>query len=108
MNEKDLRRRQRNNQAVARCIPLLLIGAVGYGSYVFVGPLCGRAVLERDRDLHRTNIVQSTTSLTRRPMPASLSALGLESPFPSSTSASFSPWPYRTSACYTSLPSTRV
>jgi hypothetical protein len=41
MDAKELRRRQKSNQAVARCIPVLLICAVVYASWVFVGPLCG-------------------------------------------------------------------
>jgi hypothetical protein len=41
MDAKELRRRQKTNQAVARCIPVLLICVVIYASWVFVGPLCG-------------------------------------------------------------------
>jgi hypothetical protein len=41
MDAKELRRRQKSNQAVARCIPVFLICAVIYASWVFVGPLCG-------------------------------------------------------------------
>jgi hypothetical protein len=41
MDAKELRRRQKSNQAVARFIPVLLICAVVYASWVFVGPLCG-------------------------------------------------------------------
>jgi len=43
MDAKELRRRQKSNQAVARCIPVILICAVIYASWVFVGPLCGRS-----------------------------------------------------------------
>ena len=42
MDAKQLRRRQKSNQAVAKCIPVFLICVVAYASWVFVGPLCGK------------------------------------------------------------------
>ncbi|GAB7328695.1 hypothetical protein MBLNU13_g00616t1 [Cladosporium sp. NU13] len=52
MDAKELRRRQKSNQAVARCIPVFLICAVIYASWVFVGPLCVEYLLnppEKDK-----------------------------------------------------------
>jgi hypothetical protein len=41
MDVKELRRRQKSNQVIAKCIPVFLICVVVYASWVFVGPLCG-------------------------------------------------------------------
>lgn len=40
MDAKALRRRQKTNKGVARCIPVLLVAIVAYASYTFIGPLC--------------------------------------------------------------------
>lgn len=70
MDAKELRRRQKSNQAVARCIPVLLICAVVYASWVFVGPLCGEYTACRMAVSNTlTNNAQWNTSSTRLKMP---------------------------------------
>lgn len=70
MNAKELRRRQRNNQAVARCIPVFLICATIYASWVFVGPLCGMLLsMLLSNSLNKTQQLRTCSGIPPEPPP---------------------------------------
>jgi hypothetical protein len=66
MDAKELRRRQKSNQAVARCIPVILICAVIYASWVFVGPLCGGSSPDGQHGIPTNHAQWNTSSIHRR------------------------------------------